>query len=32
MKLNKEGRDELRKSVEVLLASAPNNKKRQLPK
>lgn len=32
MKLNKESRDELRKSVEVLLKNSPKNKKIQLPK
>jgi len=32
MKLNLEGRKELRKSVEILLASSPKNKKIQLPK
>lgn len=32
MKLNKESKDELRKSVEVLLNATPSNKKIQLPK
>ena len=32
MKLNKDSRDELRKSVEILLNASPKNKKIQLPK